>query len=311
MRSERLLISMKDYIGDAVMTEPMLAAVEQLFARVELNVGSPVEEVLWRPGYPRHVVRTPRPRRLWDVVEHARVLRSRSYDVVILVNRSFRSALTARLAGIRSRVGHSTEGRRALLTRATPYDLNRFEALSHFDLAMLAGVESAPRSPRLEATEAEKRRGRVLVEGATVGLQPSARWQGKRLPFEVTVEVARELVASGEKVALLGASEEVETIDRLAVELNAGFVNLGGRTTVRETLGVLTSLRAMVGGDTGLMHLAAATGCPTVTVFGPTCASKWAHDYAPHRVVKAPNGDMTKLQAAEVMEAVREVLKSA
>jgi heptosyltransferase-2 len=311
MRSERLLVSMKNYIGDAVMTEPMLAAVELAFARVELNAGPPVDQVLWKPGYPRKFIETPRPKQAWDVVRHARALRAKSYDVAILVNRSFRSALTVRLAGIKTRIGHSTEGRGSLLTYAAPYDWDRFEALSQFDLAALAGVETCSRMPCLTATDDEKQRGRDLAEGATVGIQPGARWPGKQLPIEVTIQVARAIIASGEKVALLGTSEEIEPVTQVAQALGTGFVNLVERTSIRETLGILTCLRAMVGGDTGLMHLAAGVGCATVTVFGPTSHSKWGHDYPPHRVVKAPNHDMIQVQSEQVILALQGVLRDA
>jgi ADP-heptose:LPS heptosyltransferase len=308
MRSERLLVSMKDYIGDAVMTEPMIAAVESAFARVVLHAGSPVDQVLWRPNFAREFFCTARPKSAWDVVVHASKMRSKAFDAAILVNRSFRSALTVRLAGIKTRIGHDTECRRALLTGAVPYDRARFEALSQLDLAALAGVEASPRVPCLSTTEEENRRGRQLAEGATIGIQAGARWPGKQLPVHVTIEVARSIIASGEKVALLGAVEEIETVNRVAEALGSGYINLVERTSVRDTLGILTSLRAMVGGDTGLMHLAAGVGCATVTVFGPTCHSKWAHEYPPHRTIKAPNGDMNLVEAEQVISSLQGVL---
>jgi heptosyltransferase-2 len=295
---------MKSYIGDAVMTEPMLAAAEKEFARVEFDAGGPVNLVLWRPGTPRKFFPTPKPKKAWEIVVQARAIRNRSYDAVILVNRSFRSAFTVRLAGIKTRVGHSTEGRASLLTRSVAYDPYRFEALSQIDLGVLAGFDSLARPPHLPTSTEEQARGAELARGALVGVQAGTRWPGKQIPTEVTIAVTKAIVATGRIVALLGGIDDVETSKLVEREVGQGIVNLTGATSIRETLGVLTSLRAMIGGDTGLMHLAAAVNCPTVTAFGPTSHAKWGHEYAPHRILKAPESNMALLQANHLLECL-------
>ncbi len=310
MRSERLLVSMKHYIGDAVMTEPMLTAVEQTFARVEIHAGGLVPEVLWIPGTPRKFLTAAKPKKPWEIVEQARALRSRSYDVAILVNRSFRSAFTARLAGIKTRIGHNTEGRGALLTRAVGYDPSRFEVLSLLELSVEAGAKLPERMPTLNVTAEERTRGAELAQGAAVGIQPGARWPGKQLPVDISIDLTRRLIANGETVALLGGPEEAEAVGQVISAVGLGTVSLVGKSSLRESLGVLSCMKAMVGSDTGLMHLAAGVGCPTVTVFGPTSHTKWGHAYSPHRVLAAPDGDMSKVLACDVMNALQEVLES-
>jgi ADP-heptose:LPS heptosyltransferase len=70
----------------------------------------------------------------------------------------------------------------------------------------------------------------------------------------------------------------------------------------------MAGLRLMIGADTGAMHLAVGVGCPTVTAFGPTPADKWGHDYAPHRVIRAPGGDMAALEPETLVRASLEAL---
>jgi ADP-heptose:LPS heptosyltransferase len=64
----------------------------------------------------------------------------------------------------------------------------------------------------------------------------------------------------------------------------------------------------MLGSDTGLMHIAAASGCTTVTCFGPTRSSKWGHLDPPHQVVDGRDRDITTIQPEEVLKAVRAAL---
>jgi heptosyltransferase-2 len=165
--------------------------------------------------------------------------------------------------------------------------------------------------PELSTTPEERLRGVELGEGCTVGMQPGARWPGKQIPQTVAIEVIRELVAGGEKVALLGGAEEAEAAEAIAREFGDSVVTLAGKTGLRETLGVLTTLRCVIGADTGLMHLAAGVGRPTVTIFGPTSRDKWGHSYAPHRVLSAPGGLMANVDASMILRALGEVLRAA
>ena len=308
--NERVLVSMKHYIGDAVMAEPMLQALEHRFTQVEVLTGGVVDQVLWRPEVERRFVKAPRVHNPWQVVRQAAEIRKRHYDTVILVNHSFRSALTARLAGIRRRIGHSTEGRGPLLTEIVENDPELFEASNLMRLAAAAGADGQLRTPHLPTTEEERAAGRRLAAGAVVGIQPGARWPLKQIPVDVTCRVASALSAGGYTIALLGGAEEAEVAGVVRETLGNQAVWLVGETDVRQTLGVLCALRAMLGADTGLMHLAAGVGVPSIAVFGPTPHRKWGHDYSPHQVVAAPAGTLADIGSDTLIDAVREALNS-
>jgi ADP-heptose:LPS heptosyltransferase len=86
-------------------------------------------------------------------------------------------------------------------------------------------------------------------------------------------------------------------------------VDLAGKCSIRETMGLLAGLRLTAGSDTGVMHLAAGVGCPTLTVFGPNPASKWGHLYPPHRVIEACGGDIKTVSAADLVGAADSALR--
>jgi ADP-heptose:LPS heptosyltransferase len=86
-------------------------------------------------------------------------------------------------------------------------------------------------------------------------------------------------------------------------------VDLTGETTLRETMGVLTHLSLFVGNDTGVNHIAASLGVPTVSLFGPTRADKWGHAGPTGIVLSAPEGDLSRLEVAPVVEAARLLLE--
>jgi ADP-heptose:LPS heptosyltransferase len=76
---------------------------------------------------------------------------------------------------------------------------------------------------------------------------------------------------------------------------------------LRESLGVLTHLNLFVGGDTAIMHAAAALGVPTVALFGPTNAHKWGNYGECRRVIQSTDGTMGSIDVAAVMDAVRDL----
>lgn len=239
------------------------------------------------------------------VLRHARRLRAHGFEACLLVNRSFRAALIARLAGIPVRIGHAMEGRRSLLTHVIPYDPNRFEAATIADLGQPIGIDVHELRPHIALTEEERARGDLLRQQADLAIQPGARYELKKIPAEILREAAQTWEGEGRRIVLVGGPEERAEADALVATLRNPPVDLVGTCDVRETMAVLAGVRNAVGADTGVMHLAVAVGCPTAQIFGPTPVEKWGHAYPPHRVVAAPGGDMGCLTAAALRSAVR------
>jgi heptosyltransferase-2 len=311
VRDERVLLYLKSYIGDAVMTEPLAHLLTASYRQISVVTSNLVRPVLWSPEYEIEFLSPIQGRSPWAVVRAALQLRRASFSTAVLVNRSFRTALIVRLAGIRRRVGHQSEGRDSLLTDRVPYPPDRFEAFCGLDLAGPLGLPVVERFPVLPVTDAERAEGRGLIGEGTVGLQPGARFPAKQLPLATTTAIARELQARGRKLVFVGGGEEAEDSLRVAAELDRPVVDLVGKTSIRSLLGAVSDLDAMIGNDTGVMHLAAGVGCPVVQVFGPTPASKWGHAYGRNRVLQAPEGKMDLVRPEDVLAATFEVLEGA
>jgi ADP-heptose:LPS heptosyltransferase len=75
-----------------------------------------------------------------------------------------------------------------------------------------------------------------------------------------------------------------------------------------ETVRMMSQLAVYIGNDTGLNHLAAAAGSPTVCLFGPTVAQKWGRHYEPHRVVVSRDGTMEGLPLEDALKAAEDLI---
>jgi len=300
LSAERTLIWLKpQFIGDAVMALPMIDVVCET-TRPSVIAGAPVRDVL--ADRSDNIVFAPglKVKGLAGLREAVSCLRPEGFERVILVNRSFRSALAARIAGIPIRVGHATEGRGFLLTQRFHYDKDRYEASCYLDLI---GYGSRSLVPHIRAKPTQ------LLP--VIGVQPGARYVAKRLAFDTMAEVARHAISLGYGVGLFGGPDEAEQLDvfrGLLLARGIPGVPIMSKEKLGDTMRDVAGLKAMIGNDTGLMHLSAAIGVPTVVAFGPNSPSKWGHPIDTYRAVVGQRG-IRSIGSDQLMAALEDLIK--
>ena len=253
MSFNRALIVMKSYLGDTVMASPLVRGVAKHSKAMDI-FGSPIVEPILR--YPDFRIRVHDPgdlSRLPQLWKAAMQVRQGHYDIAFVVNRSFRSALLVRLAGIKARVGHTTEGRGFLLNERVPYESEKNEAECYLDLLSATGhsFDLDERLPSLWISPEEKVIASQLLEGGSIGIQPGARHEYKQIPTHVLREVGQGLIDRGHKLVFVGGPEEEPAVQALGLP----GVSLVGKTSLRESMAVLANLKLVIGGDTGVWAL--------------------------------------------------------
>jgi heptosyltransferase-2 len=145
--------------------------------------------------------------------------------------------------------------------------------------------------PLLLPNEADLARARARLEGLAVGehrfavLGPGAAYgPAKRWPLDRYVALGRGLRERGLAPLVCGASEDRHIAAPLASRIGPGAHALAGETSLGEQLALCAMASVTVCNDSGLAHLAAATGAPTVVIFGST-SSSWTAPRGPRVVV--------------------------
>lgn len=150
-------------------------------------------------------------------------------------------------------------------------------------LAQALGISPAPRPVAWYGPDAEAKAAALLPDGAPVlALGPTANWVRKVWPADRFLTLARLLtepggVLEGARIAVLGGPGAQERA--MAAPVLAGLtgaIDLVGEVDLPEAAAVLARCALYVGNDSGLMHLSAAAGTPTIGLFGPTPASEYA-----------------------------------
>ena len=324
---QRILIATKfRFIGDTLLAIPIFRAARAQWpeAHIALLTGKNARVLLQNNPYLDEIIEFD-PYKLdkgWQpYVNLVRRLRAGRFDLCLALNRSFHSALTPWLGGIRLRAGFRSEGRGPLLNCRVDYDREKSEIACYFDVLHAAAPE-APVNPALELwispeenTEAQARLrekwGCTVPRSSLVGIQPGASQPKKRWSAAGFAAVADALVRQDPhlRIALIGGPDESDAAEEMLAhctpETRARTASFAGACDLRGSLALVSQLGLFVGNDTAIMHSAVALGVPTVALFGPTNPRKWGN-YGPcHRVLESPDGSMASLPVEDVREAAQ------
>jgi len=286
--AERILIVAPSWVGDAILSEPLVAVLREPFAEPFVDVLAPP----WcAPVYARM-------RGVGQIIENplghgelglgrrrtlAREIRSRGYTRAFILPNSFKSALIPWFAGIPRRIGYAGEGRRVLLTEARRLDptalprlVDRFVALA-VPKGRLIPTPPAPVLVPNASNAFAAMRGLTLSTHRPIAiLCPGAEYgPAKRWPAEHFIALARRLLDEGYAVWLLGSANDQAVALPIAAAV-AGVRDLTGRTDLGTAIDLLSLASVVVSNDSGLMHAAAAVGRPLVALFGSS-----SPDYTP------------------------------
>jgi heptosyltransferase-2 len=214
-------------------------------------------------------------------------LRAQRYGSAVIMPRTWKSALAPFLAGIPQRIGFIGEQRFWLVNDARRGErrlqrmIDRLGALALPKGAELPADWPAPEvAVPADAVAAWRDRQRLPADGRpVVALAPGASGASlgpgaKRWPAEHYAELARRLTAHGLDVWVLGGPAEAAMAAQIAAAGGPGVRDLTG-TDLRNAIIALKAADAAVCNDSGLMHVAAASGTPTIGIFGPTSPWHW------------------------------------
>ncbi|AEG91253.1 lipopolysaccharide heptosyltransferase II [Ramlibacter tataouinensis] len=268
--AESLVIA-PQWIGDAVMTEPLLRRLQARGERLTVGAVPWVAPVYRAMPQVAEVIEFPFQHGGLQLGARRRLARQFQgrFDTAYVLPNSLKSALLPFLAGIPQRVGYLGEARVGLLTHRLKNPGNKPPMVAFYSALSgqtegLAQDRPALRLPpqAMEAVLAAHglapRSYLVFAPGAEFG--PSKRW-----PERHYAALAADQPLP---VLLLGSGKDAAVCEAIARDGGAHCRNLAGRTSLADAFALIAGARAMVSNDSGLMHVAAAFGIPQVALFG-------------------------------------------
>jgi len=287
---KRVVVRGTNWVGDSVMTVPALRALRRLLpdAKITLAIRPSAKGIFSEVDFIDEVLVYDR-RNAFSVVSQIREWRRRQFDLAVLFQNAFEAALIPFFAGVPIRLGYSTESRQAMLTHPLPvpdwrsskhevfYYLYLITALEQL-LSGTSTVCEADPDISLAISDWRKHDAAELLRSygidearSIVALCPgSINSRAKRWPAESYAALADRLLEQQKQVLLIGSRDEIDVTNEVTSRMRHQPVVLTGKTSLDQITAVLAMVDLVVTNDTGPAHIAAALGCPTIVIFGPT-----------------------------------------
>ena len=283
--SGRTLVISPNWIGDAVMAQPLLQLLRRQHPGRPIDVLAPPSVApVWRAmAEVDSVLETPfrhRALQLGERWKYGRLLRARGYSEAYVLPNTLKYALIPAFAGIQKRVGYKGEMRHGLINVMHHDDtpprpmVPFYAALAHDPGAPLT---AAPKpSMRVAPATSAAVCGRHGIDSARplVVFAPGAEFgAAKRWPARHFAALAREIfvLEPSAQIGLLGSPKDKAAGDEIiALTGPAATHNLAGVTKLDEAIALIAQAGAVVANDSGLLHIASALNRPVIALYGPT-----------------------------------------
>jgi ADP-heptose:LPS heptosyltransferase len=294
----RLLVVTLSNIGDVVLTTPVFEALAARYAesRIDIFADARSAELLAAAPYAGDIYLYNK-RSTWSQrLAFLRTLRARRYRLIV----DLRSHFLANLLRADQR-----------LYKPRHRDPDLHAAQEHY--AALAPLEPATPTPacRLHLSTDDHARAAQLLSPLPgqrwLAIAPGANWPGKKWPREA-YRALLTLAASRFDAAIILGSHHDDEDARAIARATLPCLITTGRTDLRTAAAMISRAQAFVGNDSGLGHVAAALGVPTVTPFGPGDPKRYRPWGERTCVVQAPKNDLTLLHAEQVWSALEDLL---
>jgi len=212
----------------------------------------------------------------------ARRLQQADYTQAIILPNSLKSALVPWLAGIPVRTGFRGEFRYGLVNDMRLLDKVRLPRMIDRFVTLGLPINAAP--PAISFPELQVDLENQVQLLASLGLDPADKILGlcpgaefgdaKRWPAEHYAAVAEMAIAQGMQVWIFGGPGDQAAAQEIRAGVSAAhqsrLVDLTGKTKLVDAIDLLSLCQLVISNDSGLMHVAAAVGCPTAVVYGST-----------------------------------------
>lgn len=263
------------FFGDALMIHAAIAPLRQ--------AGMPL--VAWGPEWVLDLFRgaegyqaaVPEPSQKYRPLEAAKLLRQHRPASVINFPKSHRPMLASFLARVPLRLGCGDGGAWLFYTHSVPFwsrddhAVVRYASVVKKAFPGLPDASFLPFRPRAEALICAADVQKRLGLGPYAVFAPGGNCGSKRLGLRLFAEMGRRLEQQGIRVVVLGAGADDLSLVRELREQCPSVLDRVGQGGLADSAAWVAGAGVLLGGDSGLAHLAAACGTPTVAVFGPTC----------------------------------------
>ncbi len=283
---KRILITQLGFIGDVILSTPVIGALRERFPEAELTVLTTVAAAPLIEFHPARVNVITYDKRgsekgLKGFLKLKNELQSRKFDAVFALHKSSRTALLHFLAQIPHRYGFKESSlpflySRTVSRKAYPHDVER-------NLSILKTIDLEVKNPKLEIGFSEETKSKIeplLPKQKFAVIAPGSVWRTKRWTVQGFSDLVKNLSNEGYEIVLIGSKDEEVIGETICKRFGGELKNYIGKLSLIESAAIVSRANVVVSNDSSPLHLASTFNIPTVALF---CATVPSFGFGPYQ----------------------------
>ena len=285
--NEKILIIQTAFIGDAILTLPMLQKLKDQYPESNLDViSNPVTSEIFSlsPAVNNVIVLDKRGehKSIFSLIKFARKLKEKNYTRLYSPHRSFRSSLIVLFSGIKETYGFDNSSLSHIYKNIIKYKFNEHEVKRNLDLISFNNENWKILPEIIVPLEQEKKVNDFLTlnnTNNTIAIAPGSVWNTKKYPLEYFEKIIDYLTSKFYEIILIGGSKDETICNNLSLRFNGSVISIAGKFSVVESIQMLKNVKLLISNDSAPTHMGVCADIPVLTLF---CSTTPAFGFYPY-----------------------------
>jgi heptosyltransferase-2 len=277
----KVLVIQTAFIGDAVLTLPMIQKLKEIFNKVELHVLCipATEEIFSASSYIDKVVvydKRGKNKNLFSLLKLISRIRSEKYSRIYSPHRSFRTSLIVKYSGVKLTFGFDNSSLGRIYKYLIKYDPSKHEIQRNFDLIGYSyNSEDWKIKPQLnllkvEATHLDKIFVNYKSKSRYIVVAPGSVWNTKKYPAEFYQSIIKFLLGRKYFILLIGGEKDKALCKSLESEFRENVKSVAGKFSIIKSVSLLANAEMLISNDSAPTHLGMCADIPVLTIYCST-----------------------------------------
>jgi len=286
---EKILIIQTAFIGDAILTLPLLQKLKEMYPESVIDVvsnpltseifsASPcVNEVLILDKRNEH-------KSIFSTYKFSKKIKERNYTKLFSPHRSFRTSVIVLLSDIRETFGFDNSSFMHIYKYLVPYKYEAHEVQRNLDLIDFKYDEQNWRiKPKLNITSSVKEKVEKFIkennlDNNLIAVAPGSIWNTKQYPPEYYKKIVSALIKKGYKIILIGGEKDKEVCNKL-ISSNSEIISSAGNFSIIESVELLKNVTLLISNDSAPTHMGICADIPVLTLY---CSTSYDFGFYPY-----------------------------
>lgn len=278
MMSKKILIIQTAFLGDAILTLPLIQKAAEKYPASQIDVVSiPSTEIIFRSSpFVNNVIvldKKGKHRSLFKLFGFASEIKKQKYDLLLSPHRSFRTSLIVLFSGIKNTVGFDKSSFSFVYKNKVKYNYKFHEVRRNLSL-LNNGIDEWKIFPQINITEEVKFKVKDIIaknnNRQIICIAPGSVWKTKMYPQEYYHSIIEFLVKKNFYVYLIGGKEDEVLCSNLKKNFSENVAVTAGNFNPIETIELLKNSKLLICNDSAPTHMGVTANIPVLTLYCST-----------------------------------------